>query len=377
MDQLVNQAEQQQLPLQPPAEDTPQHGVEIDEASGTVTEKPAAAADTVTPPVEPPKPRKRANERLTNAIRAADEANQRASAAEERARLAEERAATKSAEAAAAVQSGMENYAQRVTSEADAAQAELESALETGDKTAIAAANRKVAKMAAAEADVDAWRASQPAAGAEPPKPATAPAPQPPSQPQMQPVSEPVREFLQTNSWFNPLKMGEDGIPVMGRDGRPVANPDFDEDMHDAAMIIHKQIIREIKQGKLDTDFVESPEYFARIQSDVAKSFPDAFEGGEEPEQQPARRTPPMAPTRQPVAPATRGAVPGSAKPNGTKFTLDGEQASFVRSLVDNGTMRYPYDHKDPQKRGQKMAYDDAYLQYAKQDKIDQANRQN
>lgn len=272
---------------------------------------------------------------------------------------------------------GMSNYVQQVKSEITAAKQELTAAKTSGNPTAEVDAQERLARAAAAATDVEAWEIAEK-------RKAAAPQPQQQQQPQQPqqrvqeppPLSEPVRDFVVAQKWFHPVLVGDDGRPVRTPQGQMIQNPEYDEDMHDAAMLVHKQIAREIRLGKLPKDFVETPEYFSRITEDVAGRFPDAFEGGEqEPEPQTQRRTPPMAQTRQPVAPASRNSMPGNTRTNGTKLTLDGEQAELVRSLVDNGTMRYPRNHPDVNKRGQKMEYKDAYLKYAQEYKTDQAGR--
>lgn len=352
-----------------PDDNAPPEPIEIDLESGETTEgtTPAQAAD----PAKPIR-RNKSSERIQTLARERD--NERAMREQIEQQLVQARAEAVNArtEAAQATRSGMENYAQRVKTEADAAQNELEQAIAAGDANAQAAANRKVAKIAAAEADVDAWRASQPAA----PDPGAQPQPQPRPQPQQQDipqVSEPTRQFFEEHAYFHPVQLGSDGRPLMDRSGRVIANPEFDENMHDAAMLIHKRIAWEIQKGKWDGQ-IESPEYFQRIAKGMQAQFPEYFEGDDaEPPPVPTRKTPPMAQARQPVAPATRTAMPGTAKPGGSKVTLSGEERQFVDSMVANGAMRYPSSHA---KAGKPMEAKDAYLEYARQSQISRANQQ-
>lgn len=318
-----------------------------------------------------PRQKQPARERVQQALRERDaERNMREQLQRE---LEEARrdATTARTEAATATRTGMENYAHRVKSEADAAQSELEQALKEGDAAAIAAANRKVAKVAAAEADVDAWRASQPADQPQQQPHAQPQAPQ--QQPQMVVPSEPTRQFFEENPWFHPLKLDEDGVPMTDRGGRPIANTEYDEDLHDAAMMIHKKIQRQVRTGKLPDDYIESAEYFAQIKSELAAQFPDDFADAE-PAPQQRRATPPMQRAQQPVAPANRTSLPAAGRPaGGTKITLSGEERQFVDSMVANGAMRYPAGHKEA---GRPMQPKDAYLEYAKQAQITRANQQ-
>lgn len=285
-----------------------------------------------------------------------------------RRQAAEERAGREQAE-----RDGMTQQVQRTKADVAAAEAAMRAAEEADDTQAKIDAHKRLARAVAEEADADAWAASQPKPGTQPPA-APATPPQQQRQQEVQPLSAPTQDFMTDNPWFSVVQIGSDGRPMRDRDGRPVSNPSFDEEMHDVAMLEHKKIMREVRLGSLKQDFVESPEYFQRISGKVAETFPDAFE---EPSEEPAPRSraPAMERGKQPVAPSNRQ-VPGAPAPkSSTKMRLDGEQAALVRSLVDNGTMIYPRSHPDAGKRGQKMSYEDAYVKYAREMQADQANR--
>lgn len=278
----------------------------------------------------------------------------------------------------------MENYGARVKADVAAAEQEMAAALKGSDAEAIVAAQKKLARAAAAEADYDAWASSHPRQ--EPRQQQQQPQQQQPQQqmrqqPQMPQISEPVRNFMLENEWFNPYQIDENGMVKVDGRGQPLENPNFDPEMRDAALLRDAQIKREIRQGRKPQTFLESDEYFNDIYNHVSNAFPDAFEDLQQqppapPPQRP--RTPPMQPSRQPVAPVQRQAMPGQQpQKQGNRVQLSGEERSFVDSLVDNGTMRYPRDHSDPNKRGQKMTKQDAYVKYAKERAADQASRGN
>ncbi len=353
----------------PPPDDAPPEPIEIDLDSGEATEPPAAP---VAPAAAAPKPRNKSSERIQTLARERDAERSMREQLSQELEQARRDAAQARSDAATAMQSGMENYAQRVTSEAVSAKEAYKAALSTGDADAIADAAAKLGKVSAAEADVDAWRAQQPT-GQQKPAP-QAPAPQAPQQPQQQQAPPPpveVLDFLAENRWFDVYERNEDGTFVTDRAGRPIANPEFDEDMHDAAMILNKKIERQIRQGVLPREYQSTPEYFQQIRTEMQAQFPDAFEGDAEPAPQPQRRTPPMAPSRQPVAPATRSSLPSAPRPGGNKVTLSGEERQFVDSMIQNGAFRYPRGH---QQAGKPMQPKDAYLEYAKQAQIQRAN---
>ena len=366
--------QQQQVETQEPQE-APLAPVDVNVESGAVTEAP------VPPPPEQqrPRPKPRHEVRIQTLASERDEARTFAARLQQELEQSRREAAQNKAEKEAAERTGMTNYAARVDSDVEKAEMALRAAKEAKDDDAEVKAQIALAKAVADARDVDAWRATQPKEGEQPrhqqPQEQRQ-APQQQQAPQYVPPPEPVRNFMVENSWFSAVKLDDAGNPVK-QNGQFIENPDFDVDMHDEAMSEHRRVQREIKLGKLSEDYLQTPEYFQRIRARVEKEFADAFEGEEEtpPAQRP--RTPPMAPSRQPVAPAQRQSQPGTPPKNGTKMRLDGEQADFVRRLVDNGTMIHPRNHPDAAKRGQKMTYDEAYVQYAKNLQSDPGNQQN
>lgn len=361
---MAQAAQQQQIAEQEPQELQPQP-VEVE-----IPQPETSPEQRTEPEQQKPRPKPRHEVRIQTLAHERDEARSyaaklQAELEQSRREAAEARAGKEQAERV-----GMTNYARSVDTEVAAAEAALRAAKEAKDEDAEIAAVKRLSKATAAQGDVDAWRDQQPKDGEQQPQQRHEPEPQRQQQPRLQPLAEPIREFMKENPWFNAVEYGDDGLPLKAQDGRFVSNPAFDEDMHDVAITEDKRIQRAIKLGDLPKNYMYSPEYFARIQQRVQTEFPDAFEDGEEQQQQqPQQRpkTPPMQQARQPVAPAQRQSQPGTPpKQNGTKMKLDGEQADFVRKLVDNGTMIYPRTHPDAGKRGQKMSYEDAYVTYAK-----------
>lgn len=329
-----------------------------------------------------PQRRRPTNARIQTLTHERDEARDYAARMQQE--LADARKAAQEAQSAreAAERAGMENYGARVKADVAAAEKDLLAAEEAADSAAKVAAQKKLAKAAAQEADFEAWQQTQPKPQERQQQEQRQEQQQQPQQRQQEVVPDAATlDFLDQNRWFDAFERTEDGRIATDRTGRPIANPDYDENMHDAALIIHKRIERQIRLGQKSRDYLASPEYFQEISDGIAQNFPDAFEDGQQQEEQPpTRRTPAMSQSRQPVAPANRQPPQqqnGNGRQNGSKVTLDGEQAAFVRSLVDNGTMRYPVKHPDPQKRGQKMDYKDAYVEYAKRMTSDQADKAN
>lgn len=369
--------------------DAPPSPVHVDLDSGEVIDAPSDGDQEPQKPnghdaegQQPPKRMPRTQARIQNLSKEKERLEAELAAArreaEEAKRLASENAAARET----AERAGMENYELRVKADVEAAKRDVASAIAANDATALVEAQTRLAKAAAAEADVDAWRSAHPKQ--EPRHQQQPQQHQPQPQPQYQQtqqvqVSEPVRNFMLENPWFNPYQIDENGQLVI-QNGRPVENPDFDPEMRDAALLRDTQIKREIRLGRKPADFLESDDYFSDILGTVSSTFPDAFEepppAPPPPQQRP--RAPQMQPARQPVAPTQRQAMPGQQpqKP-GNRVQLSGEERSFVDSLVENKTMRYPRDHPDAAKRGQVMTKQDAYVKYAKERAADQAVRGN
>lgn len=355
-------------------DDAPPAPVDVDLDSGEVAE----AKDTPAPRQEQEQQKKQPLPRPQARIQAL--AQERDMERDARMRLENELAearrlaSEKDSALALAERTGMENMVARVKAEVIAAKAALKAAKDAEDDDAEVEAQARLARAAAEEADAEAWLAANPKQQQqEPRQPQQRQEQQQQQRQEFAAVSPPVRDFMADNPWFSAVQIGNDGRPVVDRStGRMVSNPDYDEDLHDIAMLEHKRIEREVRRGALDKRFIESPEYFQRISDAVRAAAPDAFEEAEE--VQPARRAPQMDAGKQPVAPSSRQ-VPGAAPKAGTKMRLDGEQAALVRSLVDNGTMIYPRNHPDPAKRGMRMSYEDAYLDYARKAKADAASR--
>lgn len=368
------QSEQQQTPpvIEIPG-DAPPAPIDVDVEGGTATE-----VTPETPPVQrqagetpPARTKPRPQQRIQTLTHERDQWQTTAQRLEAELTRARQEAAEAHVGRAQAERAGMENLVQRTKAEVSSATAALRAAKDAQDANAEVEAQKRLARAVAEEADADAWTAANPRQDPQQPQ-QRQPQQQQPQQQVQQPqaLSGPVRDFMTENPWFSVVQIGNDGRPVVDQaSGRAVSNSAFDPEMHDAAMIEHKKIQREVRTGKLTQDYIESPEYFERIRSRVATEFPDEFEqeAEEEAPPPPKPRTPPMKDARTPVAQSSRQVPTQGAPKQGTKLRLDGEQAGFVRSLVDNGTMLYPRNHSDPAKAGKKMSYEDAYVTYARQ----------
>lgn len=366
---LQQQQPDSNAPLVIPDTEAPPAPVDVDVEGGTAADVPA---DAPPPPPEQQQPRTkpRPQQRIQTLTHERDQWQTAASRLEAELATARHEAAEARTGREQAERMGMENLVARTKAEVASATAALRAAKDVQDANAEVEAQKRLARAVAEEADADAWTAANPK---QEPQQRQQPQQQQPQQQQYQPpaaLSGPVRDFMSENQWFSAVEMGNDGRPVLDQSsGRPISNAAFDPEMHDTAMLEHKQIQRAVRTGKLPQDFIESPEYFERIRNRVATEFPDEFDApdtnNEPPPPKP--RTPPMRDAKQNVAPSNRQVPNQAPQKSGTKLRLDGEQAALVRSLVDNGTMLYPRNHSDHNKAGKRMSYEDAYVKYARE----------
>lgn len=253
------------------------------------------------------------------------------------------------------------------------AKRDLADAIAAQDPEKQAEANGRLAKAAAALGDIEAVKASQPKPGEQQQQQQTQQQqPQHVPEPQFKQHAETVRSWITdpSNSWFSAVKLDNNGHPVVQRDnsGRPlvrngqyvfVPNPDFDDEMHDTAILLAKRAVR---KGLNESQ----QEYWDFIEQGLDEEYGDGQQQQQQPQQR--RQPPQMQQQRQPVAGANRNALPGqqSQQRSETRMRLSGEQAAFVRQMVDQGVpgYKYPRGHK---MQGQKMTYQDAYVKYARE----------
>jgi hypothetical protein len=202
--------------------------------------------------------------------------------------------------------------------------------------------------------DVEAWKRSE---GNKP-----APQQQQQAQPQVQaPVQDlppGIKEWAVENRYWDQVARDDSGNIVTDRTGRPMKNPDFDEEMHIEATMYATKLERQIAAGRLSYK-VASPEYLKAVDEHMRKEFPDHFGGEEEAEEAPAPQR-----RASPVAAPSRSVPQSSSNAPSQKVKLTAEQVRFVQKQVDNnGGPKYPKGHP---KQFTPMTVDDAKVSFAR-----------
>jgi len=249
----------------------------------------------------------------------------------------------------------MHSYAAKAESDLREARAFHSSSIESGDPTKITEAAERLASAKSTMDDVEAWKKSEKNKPAEQPRQQqTQQQPQNMQTPELPPE---IKGWMMENRYFDAVQRDNNGDVVFDRAGKPVGNPDYDDDMHIEATMFATKLERQISSGRLDYK-VSSPEYFQAVEEHMRQQFPDYFseEEQEQPKAQPKRASPVAAPTRSMSS--------GGQVKNSTKFKLTGDQIRFVKKMVDNGGgPKYPQGHPS---QFRPMSFDDAKVSYAR-----------
>jgi len=163
-------------------------------------------------------------------------------------------------------------YGDRIASQTDSLEKELETAIATSDTAAQVEAQKKLSQLAIEEERVRAAKAEQNRMQQQPPPQQAQQAPQVPSRPDPE-----AEEWARKNEWFGK-----------------------DDAMTFAAFGIHKTLV---EQEAFDTS---SPEYYAEINKRMEEAFPHKFNGGSQEVSVSEGRRP-----QQAVASATRSRSSG------------------------------------------------------------------
>lgn len=353
-------ATEQQIAPAPEAP-TPAPSAQDDEFQDEEVEIPAEDGAPATPPAEAPaEPRekkRRGPKRYAALTHERDEA--RGYAANLEAELARERARATELEAKAneSAKVAMQSFAAKADTDLKQARAEYQAAQESGDAERITLAAEQLASAKQTADDVKAWETTE----------RNRPAPQPQAQPQQQQRPQiqdypaPVKEWVlqDHNRYWDANARDDAGNILLDRGGRPIKNPDFDEEMHIEATMFATQLERKIAAGKVRYK-TASDQYFKAIEDHMAKEFPDYFGAEEEDE------TPAPAPRRaSPVAAPSRSAAPsGGGGGAMNKVKLTGDQIRFIQKQVENGGgPKYPKGHP---KAFTPMSVEDAKVSFAR-----------
>lgn len=344
-----------EAPKAPPVADAPEfqdEEIEIPAEEGS-PEAPKSEAEAPEPPREK---KRRGPKRYAALTHERDEARGYAAQVAAENEELRRRAAEAEERAAKADKVAMQSFAAKAEADLKQARTDHAAALESGDNEKISEATEA---LAAARQTVEDVKAYQETAAAKPATQAP-PAPAPQARPQIQDYPEPVKNWVmqEQNRYWDRNARDDAGNILLDRGGRPVQNPDFDEEMHIEATMIATKLERQIAAKKLPYK-VASPEYFKAIEDHMAKEFPEHFDGEEEEE------SPAPAPRRpSPVAAPSRSAPAQAGQSSTQKVKLTADQIRFVQKQVDNGGgPKYPKGHP---KQFQPMTFDDAKVSFAR-----------
>ena len=249
----------------------------------------------------------------------------------------------------------MYSYAAKAESDLREARSFHSAAIESGDPNKITEAAERLASSKSTMDDVEAWKKSEKSKPAEQPRQQQAQ--QQPQNMQTPELPPEIKGWMMENRYFDAVQRDSNGDVVFDRAGKPVGNPDYDDDMHIEATMFATKIERQITNGMLNYK-ISSPEYFQSVEDHMRERFPDYF--GEE-EQEQTKQQPRRA---SPVATPSRSMSSGGQVTNSSKFKLSGDQVRFVRKMVDNGGgPKYPQGHPQQFKP---MSFDDAKVSYAR-----------
>lgn len=338
------------IPADPPEFQDEEIDVPLEEG-----ETPPAAAETEAP--KPREPKRRGPKRYAALTHERDEA--RGYAANLEAELQRERTRAAEAEERAnkADKVAMQSFAAKAASDLEKAEAAHQAAIESGDAASITKATKTLSEASQTMQDVNAYNETAKAA----PAPTPTPTPAPQAQPKQfqDPFAPHVRDWAMKpeNRYWDKNARDDAGNVVLDRGGRPLPNPDFDEEMHVEATMYATLLESQIRKGKHSYK-VGSPEYFRAIEDHIDERFKDEDDEDD---------TPPLAPAAprrpSPVAGPSRAAPPAST-PAANKVKLTSDQLRFIQKQVDNGGgPKYPSGHPKAHKP---MTFEDAKVSFAR-----------
>lgn len=331
---------------------------EIDLSDEGGAEAPAPEAPEATEEAEDTKKtfKRRGPKRYTTLTHERDEARNYAQQLQAELERERQRAAELEAKANEASNVAMHSYAAKAESDLREARAFHSSAIESGDPNKITEAAERLASAKATMDDVEAWKKSEKNKPAEQPR-------QQQTQQQLQktPITDlppEIKGWVMENRYFDAVQRDENGDVIFDRSGKPIENPDYDDDMHIEATMFATKLERQIANGRLNFK-VASPEYFQAVEEHMRQEFPDYF--GEEEQEQPKQQAKKSSPVAAPSRSMSSG---GQVTNSSSKFKLTGDQIRFVKKMVDNGGgPKYPQGHP---KQFQPMSFADAKVSYAR-----------
>lgn len=298
----------------------------------------------VTPPPEKKKGRPPANVIITSLKNEKSElltANERlAQELEEERRQAREAKAQLAQQQQSFTRQNIALNEQRLKAQADSARQLFRDARISNDPDKEAEATAAIARAESGLQDIESWKASNPEPQRQ--QPQQQQQPQQEQQFQAPQFDADTQAWMEENPWFMQIKDGKQ-------------NPEFNKTMHMFAVAFASQVEDELAAAG-QRDKIGKGDYWTRINEELSKKFPEAFETEEEPEVIIER-------PKVTVAPAVRSS-PTSGKGKTQTVQLSGQERALVDNMREGGSMKYPMGHE---KAGQRMSAMDSYIAYWKE----------
>ena len=215
----------------------------------------------------------------------------------------------------------MHHYGAALDAQLKSAKQALKEAEISNDADAKVEAQTNLARVAADMSAVDAWKQQNPTPQKVAPQPQNQPqrqTQQPQNQPQM---PQEMREWVDDRPWFNPEA------------------PEYDEEMHDDAVLVARRIERQFQRENRGREIGRSGAYFSAIDNEMKKMYDDYAVPGEQPRQP---RT--NSPNRTVASPSGNGLSSSNENPQVQRHgkTVTVRLTSDQRQLAHSLTLKHP-----------------------------------
>ena len=305
-----------------------------------------------------PEKKRRGAKRVTTLAHERDAARNYAAQLESELLRERERVVGLESKVAEASTVAMQSFAAKSEADLKEARSQYKASIESGDPEQITQAAEQLASAKATMDDIESWKKSEETKAKPPPAPT-----QTQQQPQqIQDLPKEVLDWTMDNRYWDRIARDDGGRILLDRGGRPMSNPEFDEEMNQEATMFAAKLERQISKKAVSFS-VASPEYFRLIDGHMRSEFPDYF--GSDAEDASEAPAPPPQRRSSPVAAPTRTIPQASRNGSSSKATITGDEVRFVMKMVENGGgPKYPKGHP---KQFQPMSVDDAKVSFVRQ----------
>lgn len=281
-------------------------GVEVDisDEDPEPADEPEAAEDDEPPVEDKPRPKFRADKRITELARKNADSEQRVADLQRQLQERDEQLNTERTSNVRSMEAGL-------ASELQAAKRKLTDAHTLGDYTAIADSTEEVSRLASDLSAVKAYALQQPRREERQP---------PPRQQEQARVEPRTQAWIQSNTWFSP------------------SSPDYEQEIAIDAQAYAAKLEFRLKRDGRESE-KGGDEYFRQIDEYLAKAYPDVFEYDEP---APKRKMPAMR-GEQNVAPVSRQSETGRAAEKGGKMRLSAAERQQAEHFFPSLTPEQAY----------------------------------